>query len=136
MLQWKIGRSLNPASKKCAVEGHPAFTIQNAYAGGRRRRCLCRLRRRLRSSNLKFHRSQTLYTWYDEFGRRQPSSSAHTRICICAQLGAWLGTLSWLKVVFFRLVLIFHLATFNFKLTNSLVSRLQHSILLCEILNA
>ena len=110
MLQWKIGRSLNPASKECAVEGHPAFTIQNAYAGRQRCLLLRRLRRRLRSSNLKFHRS--LGTMNS--ARCQAKlKRAHAYICICAQLGAWLGTLSWLKVVFFRLVHIILLSTFN-----------------------
>ena len=105
------------------MEGHPAFTIQNAYAGRQRCLLLRRLRRRLRSSNLKFHRS--LGTMNS--ARCQAKlKRAHAYICICAQLGAWLGTLSWLKVVFFRLVHIVLLSSFNFKLTNGLVSRLQH----------
>ena len=128
MLQWKIGRSLNPASKECAVEGHPAFTIQNAYAGQQRCLLLRRLRRRLRSSNLKFHRS--LGTMNS--ARCQAKlKRAHAYICICAQLGAWLGTLSWLKVVFFRFVHI------NIQLQTYQWSGFQAKhILLWEILNA
>ena len=127
MLQWKIGRSLNPASKECAVEGHPAFTIQNAYAGRQRCLLLRRLRRRLRSSNLKFHRS--LGTMNS--ARCQAKlKRAHAYICICAQLGAWLGTLSWLKVVFFRFVHI------NIQLQTYQWSGFQAKhILLWEILN-
>ena len=111
--------------------GSPCFHNSKCVRTGRRRRTTMppiASSRRLPSSNLKFHRS--LGTMNS--ARCQAKlKRAHAYICICAQLGAWLGTLSWLKVVFFRFVHI------NIQLQTYQWSGFQAKhILLWEILNA